>query len=477
MNLPVQGSAGPVQGATRVETVMAAIEARIAGRLLAPGARLPSVRAFATAQGVSKSTVVEAYDRLAAQGAIVSRPGSGFYVAGRPAPFCLAAAGPRLDRAVDPLWISRQTLESYPDVLKPGCGWLPPDWMPEEALGRALRRVARAGGPALTAYDQPIGLTPLRAHLARRLTERGVTAHPDQIVLTESATQAVDLLLRFLTAPGDAVLVDDPCYFNFHALLRAQRVKVVGVPFGPQGPDLAALAAVLGEHRPRLYLTNSALHNPTGVCLSPATAHRVLRLAEQHGTLIIEDDVYADFELEPGPRLAGFDGLERVIQVGGFSKTLSSADRIGFVAMRPDWVEQFVDLKVAVSLGDPHLAAALVLQTLTDGGYRHHMDTVRARLAEARGRTLARLRAAGLSVPHLPSAGMFRWARLPEGLDAAEVSRRALAERVVLAPGNVFSHSQGAADRLRFNVAQCADPRVFAVLERAMARARLPAAC
>ncbi|MGV7029808.1 aminotransferase-like domain-containing protein [Methylobacterium symbioticum] len=476
MDQPVPGRAMPDPGLTRVETVMAVIAARIAGRLLAPGARLPSVRAFALAQGVSKSTVVEAYDRLAAQGAIVSRPGSGFYVAGRPAPFCLAAAGPRLDRAVDPLWISRQTLESYPDALKPGCGWLPPDWMPEETLARALRRVAREGGSALTAYDRPIGLTPLRTQLARRLTERGVEAHPDQIVLTESATQAVDLVLRFLTGPGDTVLVDDPCYFNFHALLRAQRVKVVGVPFGPQGPDLAALEATLAAQRPRLYLTNSALHNPTGGALTPAIAHRVLRLAEQHGTLIVEDDVYADFELEPGPRLAGFDGLERVIQVGGFSKTLSSAARIGFVALRPDWVDQFVDLKVAVSLGDPHLAASVVLQALTDGSYRHHMDTVRARLAEARGRTLARLRAAGLTVPHIPPAGMFLWARLPDGLDAAEISRRALAERVVLAPGNVFSLSQGAAGFLRFNVAQCADPRVFAALERAMAGACGPAA-
>ncbi len=459
----------PAPGGTRVAAVMAAIEARIAGRLLAPGARLPSVRAFATAQGVSKSTVVEAYDRLAAQGAILSRPGSGFYVAGRPAPFCLASAGPQLDRAVDPLWISRQTLEPFPDGLRPGCGWLPPDWMPEAALGRALRRVARAGGPMLASYDRPYGLTALRAHLARRLGERGIAAHPDQIVLTESATQALDLVCRFLTGPGDTVLVDDPCYFNFHALLRAQRVKVVGVPFGALGPDLAALERALAEHRPRLYLTNSCLHNPTGGSLGPAVAHRVLRLAEQHGTLIVEDDIYADFELEPGPRLAGFDGLERVIQIGGFSKSLSPAARIGFVALRPDWAERLVDLKVAVSLGNPHLAAAVVLEALSDGSVRHHMEAVRARLAEARGRTAARLQAAGLAVPHLPAAGMFLWARLPDGLDAAAVSRRALAERVVLAPGNVFSLSQNAAGYLRFNAAQCVDPRVFAVLERAMA--------
>lgn len=455
---------------TRVEAVMAAIEARIAGRHLAPGARLPSVRAFAESLGVSKSTVVEAYDRLAAQGAIVSRPGSGFYVAGRPEPFCLAAAGPRLERAVDPLWISRQSFETYPDVLKPGCGWLPPDWLPEESLRRALRAVARAGGPALTAYDEPRGLAPLREHIARRMGERGIAVHPDQIVLADSATQALDLLCRFLIEPGDTVLVDDPCYFNFQALLRAQRVKLVGVPFGPQGPDLAAFEAALREHRPRFYLTNSTLHNPTGASLGPAIVHRILRLAEAHDTLVVEDDIYADFEVEPAARLAGFDGLERVIQIGGFSKTLSSAARIGYVALRRDWVERFLDLKVAVTLGDPHLAATVVHRAVTDARYRHDLEAMRARLAEGRGRAIRRLAALGITVPFVPGAGMFLWARLPDGLDAAEVSRRALAERVILAPGNVFSVSQGATGYLRFNVAQCADPRIFAVLERAMAR-------
>ncbi len=95
---------------------------------------------------------------------------------------------------------------------------------------------------------------------------------------------------------------------------------------------------------------------------------------------------------------------------------------------------------------------------------------MRARLAEARGRAIRRLAALGIAVPFVPGAGMFLWARLPDGLDAAEVSRRALTERVILAPGNVFSVSQSAPDYLRFNVAQCADPRIFAVLERAMAR-------
>ncbi|WP_232629731.1 aminotransferase-like domain-containing protein [Methylobacterium sp. Leaf118] len=455
-------------GATRVEVVMQAIHTRIQARALSPGARLPSVRGFAETMSVSKSTVVEAYDRLAAQGAIVSRPGSGFYVATRAEPLSVAALGPRLDRAVDPVWITRQSLESGADHLKPGCGWLPPDWLPEEALRRALRQAARRS-ETVAFYDTPQGHAPLRQLLARRLTERGILAHPDQLVLSDSTTHALDLVLRFLTEPGDTVLLDDPCYFSFQALARAHRLRPVGVPFGPEGPDLAAFERQLTAHKPRLYVTNSGLHNPTGATLSPVVVHRILRLAEIHGTLIVEDDAYADFEAEPGPRLAGFDGLDRVIHVGGFSKTLSTGLRVGVVALRADWVERLVDLKLAVTLSDGHFAAATLHRFLGDGTYRHHLDGLRTRLADARGRVVRRLAEAGLAVPFVPGGGMFLWARLPDGLDAADVSRRALARGVVLAPGNVFSLGQGAADFLRFNVAQCTDPRVFSELERAMA--------
>jgi len=201
---------------------------------------------------------------------------------------------------------------------------------------------------------------------------------------------------------------------------------------------------------------------------SPATVHRVLRLAEAYDTLIVEDDIYADFEAEPGPRLAGFDGFGRVIQIGGFSKTLSVAARVVVIAMRPDWVERLVDPKLAVCLGSGHLTARLVHRLLTDGGYRHHLDLMRTRLADARGRTPMRLRATGLDVPLELEAGMLLWAKLPAGLDAAAVSRRALADGVVLAPGTVFSVGRAAPAHLRLNAAQCAEPRVFEVLARAM---------
>jgi DNA-binding transcriptional MocR family regulator len=455
-------------GGTLVAAIMATITRRIASRSLTPGARLPSIRAFARTMQVSKSTIVEAYERLAAEGMIRSRPGSGFYVGGPLAPLSLAEIGPRLDREVDPLWVSRQSLEGGGDMLKPGCGWLPASWMPQDSLRRALRGLARAEDALLADYGTPLGLPPLRQLLARRMGDQGIEASPEQIMLTESGTQAVDLACRFLLEAGDTVLVDDPCYFNFHALLRAHRAKVVGVPYTPAGPNIDVFAQALREHRPRLYITNSAIHNPTGATLSPVIAHRLLKLADEADLMIIEDDIFADFEHTPAPRLAAFDGLQRVIHVGSFSKTLSASVRCGFIAARPDWIDSLCDLKIATCFGGAGLSAGLVLMLLKDGSYRKHMETLRLRLSGAMDATRVRLEAIGIAPWIAPQAGMFLWCQLPEGIDAADLARRALAAGVVLAPGNAFSLSRTANGFLRFNVAQSADMRIFQMLAEAM---------
>jgi len=453
---------------TRISAVMAEIQTRIASRTYPPGTRLPSVRAQARVMRVSVSTVVEAYERLAAQGVIASRPGSGFYVTGPVAPLTLTHIGPKLDREVDPLWVSRQALETDVSVLKPGCGWLPASWLYETGVRRALRALARADALELAEYATPLGHPALRQFLSRRLTGVGIEAAPEQIMLTESGTQAIDLICRFLLEPGDTVLVDDPCYFNFHALLKAHRVQIVGVPYTPNGPDVEMFGAALQEHQPRLYITNSGIHNPTGATLSPVCAHKLLKLADSSDLVIVEDDIFADFESSQAPRLAAFDGLSRVIHIGSFSKTVSASLRCGYVAARPDWIENLVDLKIATTFGGGRLAADVVLKALTDSGYRKHMEAVRLRLAEQMVKSMARLEALGITPWLVPQAGMFLWCRLPQGMDAAAIARSCLKDGVVLAPGNAFSQSLSASDFLRFNVAQCTDDRVFDVLARTL---------
>ncbi|RDD70206.1 aminotransferase-like domain-containing protein [Paracoccus versutus] len=458
------------QETTRTQALMNAVRAKIANRALGPGDRLPSVRGFARTMGVSPSTVVEAYDRLAAEGVIRARRGSGFYVTGADLPpMALAEMGPPRDRAVDPFWVSRQSLDADDSVLKPGCGWLPAGWMPNAALRKGLRALARAEDALLSDYGSTRGAPALRRLLLGRFADEGIAATMDQVMLTGSGTQAIDLICRLLLRPEDTVLVDDPCYFNFQALLRAHQVRVVGIPFTPTGPDIAAFERALAEESPRLYITNSALHNPTGASLSPQTAHRVLSAAAAHGLTIVEDDIFADFEPALSPRLAILDGLNRVIRIGSFSKTLSASLRCGYIAARPDWIEGLADLQVATSFGGPSpVAAELIAGVLAGGSYRKHMDELRQRLARARQAAADRLRPLDLVPWIMPRGGFYLWCRLPEGRDSTAIARRCLEENVVLAPGNVFSVSQSASAFLRFNVAQLGDARIFAALERAM---------
>jgi DNA-binding transcriptional MocR family regulator len=200
-------------------------------------------------------------------------------------------------------------------------------------------------------------------------------------------------------------------------------------------------------------------------------AHRLLKLADRAGLLIVEDDIFADFETSPAPRLAAFDGLSRVIQIGSFSKTVSASLRCGYIAAKPAWIDGLTDLKIATSFGGGRGGAEVVLSAITDSGYRKHMEMVRVRLAEAMEKAVDRLATLGITPWIVPQAGMFLWCRLPDGVDAVAVARACLQEGVVLAPGNAFSQSASAGDYLRFNVAQSLDARIFEVLAEALSTA------
>lgn len=455
--------------ATLTEAVVEAVARAIATRRLLPGARLPSIRVLAAKEGLSKSTVVEAYDRLVASGRVASRPGSGFFVASRPT-VEIADPLPPVERDIDPKWVMRSVLELDDDVLKPGCGWLPSEWMEGSGLRKALRALARDPAARLYDYAHPLGFPPLRRVLAQRAAERGIQVAPHHVVLTDSGSAAIDLAIRLLVRPGDAVFVDDPCYYNFRAKLALYGARIVGIPFRPDGPDPEIFAREAALHRPVAWITNSGPHNPTGWRISAAVAHRLLSIAAAHDIAVVEDDVFGDFESRPAPRLAALDGLDRVILLGSFSKTLSSASRCGWMMARGDRVERLVDLKLATTFVNDDLAAQLVHRMLMDGSYRKHVEDLRRRLAVARDRVARELEAVGLRPLIEGEAGLFLWTELPEGVDAVEVSRFAAGEGIVLAPGNVFSPSQSTGRFLRFNVAHTVHRRIFEVLAAAVRR-------
>lgn len=462
-----------LEATTLVEKVMTIIRDRISAMSLMPGARLPSIRRLSETMSVSKSTVVEAYDRLVAEGIIVARRGAGFYVADKTHPPLITSDFAEThNRNINPYWVMRQSFSKQDTMLRPGCGWLPADWLPEDAIRRALRQIARNPQANISEYDEPLGFPPLRQLLSTRLSEQGVTAAPSQILLTDSGTNALDLICRTFIRPGDTVLIDDPCYFNFRGLLLAQGINLIGVRFTPHGPDLEHFSQLCAQHRPQLYICNSGIHNPTGATIQPATAHRLLKLAEQHDLILVEDNIFADFHINPPPLLAELDGLERVIHIGSFSKSLSAATRTGYIAARPDWLEDLTDMKLATNFASNALSSQIIHHLLTDGSYRSHIDKIRVKLAECQTRTYQKLTNSGFTPWCKPVGGMFLWVQLPddlpEGVDADEIARRALSHNIVLAPGNIFSQSQTCSRFLRFNVAQSVQPKIYETLKRIM---------
>jgi DNA-binding transcriptional MocR family regulator len=422
---------------------------------LRAGTKLPSIRQFAASHEVSVYTAVDAYDRLVALGFFASRPHSGSFVRSR-ATGALAQTSSRGNYTFDSMWYMRRIFENRALRSKPGCGWLPNDWLFGEGVKRSLRALA-AEGVDLGGYGEPKGYPPLRQLVRDLLAERQVNANADQVLLTQGSSQALDLAARRLVRAGDPVLVEEPGYANLLSSLRFLRARLVGAPRTPEGWDLEALESRIREHRPKVFFTQPRLQSPTGSSARIGHLHRVLQLAEKYDFVIVENDIYVDLDPEARPSLASLDQLQRVVHIGSFSKTISPNIRVGYMAAQPDLLEDLAQLKMLSGLTSSEFTERLAYGALVDGRWRKHVKHVRERLAEAHLHTSDRLLALGFELFCEPKAGMLLWARHPAIANSAELSYKAAESDILLGPGHLFSTDLAPSPWLRFNVAFCED--------------------
>ncbi|WP_179401349.1 PLP-dependent aminotransferase family protein [Burkholderia guangdongensis] len=457
----------PQSETSLVQQIVTGLAAMVDDKRWRPGVRVPSIRAFAEAHRVSTFTVVEAYDRLVAQGVLMARRGSGFYVAERNRNDVRPAIE-KLDEKFTNGWSIRNVLERAEGTIHAGSGSIPEGWLDVDGIARALRQLA-ARPQALLGSGHAKGYEPLREQIVRQLAEHEIEASPSGIVTTLGANQALDLAVRHLTREGDVVLVDEPGYSDLLVGLRLRRVKTVGIPMTPAGPDVPAMERAFETHRPKVFFTNTRLHNPTGASYSSATAFKVLKLAERYDCIIVEDDVSASLVSGNSVALASMDQLKRVVYIGSFSKTVGPGLRVGFVAADPALLEGLLYHKLVSGMATPTVTEQLVHAVLSEGHFRKQTEQLRDRLAAAQERTCRRLESIGFEVFCEPRAGMFVWAR-PAGLhcDSAELAMRAVDSRIFLAPGSFFYADAPESGWLRFNVAHCNFDRLFGFLEEAV---------
>jgi GntR family transcriptional regulator/MocR family aminotransferase len=440
------------------------IRARIQDGSLATSTRLPSTRVLARDLAVSRITVSNAYAALEADGLLLSRPGSGTFVAST------ASVGPAPQRRADhwPMWQrdlsgrrrpSSATEEHVrpPDLVSfTGVG--DHQLYPIKGLATTINEVIRRDGTAALDYGPlDAGHDPLRQTVARILASQGVHAHPDQVLITSGSQQALALACLTLLRPGDAVLTEQPTYDLALELFRDLELEIIGVPVDADGMVVESAEPLLQQCHPRLIYTIPNFQNPTGTCLAGERRHQLLELADRYNVPIIEDDFVGDLRYDgrAQPAIKALDRMGQVLYIGTFSKLLMPGIRVGYLVAEGPILDRLIDKKRAHDLMTSPLMQRVVNRYVTVGRYQTHVRRSIRTLRARRDTMLAAVeRYLPGAVTSAPRGGLFVWLELPEPISTTELLPRARRFGVEYAPGERFFADGREGERhLRLNFA------------------------
>ncbi len=445
----------------RYESVAKDIAGSIRKGLLVPGDRLPSVRRASASRNLSPATIFEAYYLLEAQGLVESRPRSGYYVAKVP-----QAAPPEPERrsAPDgqarPVEISALVFEILKStgskgVVPLGSAFPSPLLYPLKQLGRQLAASATHMDPWSTVEDLTPGRMELRRQIAMRYLLCGAQVDPETIVVTNGAMEALNLCLAAVCKPGDAVVVESPCFYGCLQALERLGLHAIEVATDPkEGIDLQALEEALKAHDPKACWVMTNFQNPLGSSMSAEKKEALVALLTRHAVPLIEDDVYQ--ELYFGSRrpesTKRYDDDGWVMHCGSFSKSLAPGYRVGWVAAGR-FAEQVARQKLMSSLGTAVPTQLALAHYLERGSFDRHLRRLRLALEAQRDayiEALAQHLPVGSRLSR-PSGGYFLWIELSESVNTLALARAAAAERISLAPGPIFSVAESFKHSVRIN--------------------------
>lgn len=382
----------------------------------------------------------------------------------------MSIEGSRLDPWIDSYAHRARTLSasairalfavaSRPEVVSLAGGMPYVQALPMDQMADIAATIIRNRGAQALQYGSGQGDVRLREQILEVIAEVGVHAHPDDIVVTTGSQMALDLVTRTFCDPGDVVLVESPSYVGALGVFRAYECEVVHVAMDDEGLVPAALheaidAARAQGKRVKLVYTIPSFHNPAGVTQSPERRREVLRIAQDAGIAILEDDPYGllGFEGAP-PRAMRADDEEGVIYLGSFSKTIASGLRVGW-AVAPHGVrEKLVLAAEAATLCPSNYAQLTVSEYLATQPWREQIKSFQEVYRERRDALLESLQA---MMPEgtrwtIPAGGFYSWVTLPEGLDATAMLPRAISELVAYVPGTGFFVDGQGASNLRLS--------------------------
>ena len=444
---------------------------------LKPGDRVPSLRSLSRQLRVSISTVSQAYADLQQRGVLRVRPQSGYFVDGQ-----LGRTGQsQVPRKTS---VSRQprkvrfgelyeqifSVANDPEVVPLGAAVQGIDLMPVKGLARATQRaIARQPERAL-AYCFPPGDTDLRYEIARRYVELGLAVDPDSIMITSGCGEALTLSLQSVTRRGDIVAVESPTYFSVLRLIERMGLLAVEIDTDPEtGMCLEALENAIDTMDIKAVVAVLNFSNPIGSLMPDDNKRRLVELLEAADIPLIEDDIYGDLYFsEQRPAIAQcYQRKGLVLTCSSFSKTIASGYRVGWV-ISDYHRDDLLEWKHATSSGTCSLSQMAMADYLRSGEYDRHLvrlrNAYRSQVEKMRF-MLERHLPRGTRITS-PQGGFVLWVELPRGTDVIELLQRALAEKISLTPGMMFSATRKYRNFMRINCGHPWDERIERAVER-----------
>ncbi len=422
---------------------------------LPKGARLPSERILARHLGVNRTTVVNAYRELSADGLVKGRVGHGTIVLG-PVPRQEEAEPPAgmplvwtglirsRVRGLQSLVVRRVAdLASRPGIISLATGVPEVTSSPYLHLEQTVQKVITSGQRALL-QDSPIaGLMPLRAELARRLAMKGCSKpSASQVLILSGSQQGLYLVAQLLLEPGDAVLVESPTYLGALEVFRAIGARLIGVPVDSQGMHVKAAEQIMSRVNIRLIYTIPNFQNPTGSTMSAERRTALLALAQRFQVPILEDDLYGELFYDvslPAPIRAADEG-GYVLYLGSLSPVLGPGFRLGWLVAPLAVIEPLTALRQAMDLHPGNFVQEVVYELLVSGSFDIHLEWVRRAYAARRDTMLAALEQymPGTIRWQPPQGGFYVWCSLERPLSSRDLLEEAAEEGVVFVPGEAF---------------------------------------
>jgi len=437
-----------------------AIERQISTGALRVGDRLPSIRKLQREQGVSVSTILQAYFWLENRGCIEAKPQSGFYVrlphprTPREPEFRRTSSRPT-ELGMSKFLVEVVNAANDPANVPFAVSTLRPDMFPNAKLNQIIRKTIQRNPDHSGNYMLPPGYIGLRRQIARRSLALGCSLSPDDILITCGAMEGLNLALRAVARSGDVIAIEGPTYFGVLQVIEWLGMKAIEIPTHPrEGMDLEALDSAIKRHDVKACLVMANGHNPLGLVLPDARKRELVELTTRHEIPLIEDDAYGDITFtDVRPKcLKAFDKKELVLTVSSFSKILGGGLRLGWIDAGR-YRQQVAELKFINTLASPTLSQMIVAEFIETGGYDRSLRKLRATLSDqvhSIRQAVARFFPDETRVSN-PSGGYSLWIELPKNVDAMQFYRAALEHKIGVLPGPIFSASKGFTNFIRLS--------------------------